>query len=154
MTTDTTSANAYLRTRVMTAPPEQLRLMLLEGAIKFARQGVDGLRRKDFEASYNGLSQCRNILVELMTTMRPDVDPDLCERLRGLYTYMYNELVHGSFNKSPERVDGVIKLLEYERETWALLIQRLAEERRTGSVAPAAPALNSAPERAPISMQA
>lgn len=151
MTSDTTSANAYLRTRVMTAPPEQLRLMLLDGALKFARQGAEGMRRKDFEASFNGLSQCRNILVELMTTMRPEVDPELCERLRGLYTFMYNELVQGSFNKSPERIDSVVKLLEYERETWALLIQRLAEERRTGAIAPAAP---GAPERAPISMQA
>jgi flagellar protein FliS len=142
---ENTSAQAYLRTKVLTAPPEQLRLMLLDGAIKFGRQGADGLRRKDYEASYNGLSQCRNIVVELLTTMRPDVDPDLCDRMTGLYTFMMGELMKGSFDKDPGRVDGVIKLLEYERETWAMLLQKLAAERGT----PADPA-----ERAALSVEA
>ena len=30
------TSNAYLRTKVMTASPEELRLMLLDGAIRFA----------------------------------------------------------------------------------------------------------------------
>lgn len=128
---ENTSAQAYLRTKVLTAPPEQLRLMLLDGAIKFARQGADGLRRKDFEASYNGISQCRNIVVELLTTMRPDIDPDLCERMTGLYTFMMGELMKGSFEKDANRVDGVTTLLEYERDTWAMLLQKLATERGT-----------------------
>lgn len=142
---ENTSAQAYLRTKVLTAPPEQLRLLLLEGAVKFARQGADGLRRRDFEASYNGLSQCRNIVVELLTTMRPDVDPDLCDRMRGLYTFMMGELIKGSLEKDADRVDSVIKLLEYERDTWALLLRKLADERVPGA---------QSPPRAAISVEA
>ncbi|MEL7471989.1 MAG: flagellar export chaperone FliS, partial [Planctomycetota bacterium] len=91
--------DAYLRTKVMTARPEELRLMLIDGAIKFATQGRDGLVNKDFEASFTGLSQARDIVLELMTSIGPDADPDLAERVKGLYSYLYSELVKGSFER-------------------------------------------------------
>lgn len=129
MSVESNPANAYLRTKVLTASPEELRLMLLDGAIKFARQGRDGLARKDYEASYNGISQCRNIVLELLSTIKSDPDPELAARVKAVYTFMYTELVKASMEKSVDRVDAVIKLLEFERETWSLLMQRLAEER-------------------------
>src|SRR5438034_2772077 len=101
MTAESTPANAYLRTKVMTASPEELRLMLLDGAIKFARQGREGLAAKDFEASYNGISQSRDIILELLTTIRPEYDPELCERVKAVYTFMYSEMVAASLEKSP-----------------------------------------------------
>jgi flagellar secretion chaperone FliS len=135
--TPETPINAYLRTRVLTASPEQLRLMLLEGAIKFASQGRDGLVAKNFEASFTGISQCRDILLELLTTMKPEFDPELCQRLRSLYTFMYTQLVEASMERDINKLDAVISLLEFERETWILLIERLAEERSTPACAAA-----------------
>ncbi|MFM9994195.1 MAG: flagellar export chaperone FliS [Phycisphaerales bacterium] len=132
------TANAYLRTKVLTASPEELRLMLLDGAIRFATQGRDGLARKDYEASYNGMSQCRNIIIELITSIRPDVDPELAQRVRSVYTFMFSELVEASFQKDPARVDEVLRLLNYERETWAMLMGKLAQG-RAGDAPPAAP---------------
>lgn len=125
-------ANAYLRTRVMSASPEELRLMLLDGAIKFARQGKDGIERKDFEASFNGVSQCRNIIFELLTTIRGDIAPELTDNVKALYTFLYTHLLDASIEKDANKVGEVIELLEYERETWVLLMQRLAEERAAG----------------------
>lgn len=123
------NANAYLRTKVLTASPEELRLMLLDGAIKFARQGRDGLARRDFEASFTGLSQARSIITELIVTIRPEADPVLAERVKSLYTFLYTELVEASLSKDFGRVDRVIELLEFERETWAMLMTKLAAER-------------------------
>lgn len=144
------STNAYLRTKVLTAKPEELRLMLLDGAIKFARQGREGLAAKDYEASYNGISQCRNIVIELINTIRPEVDPELCERVRSLYAFFYSELVTASFEKDIARLDKVIGLLEYERETWVMLMEQLASERTPG----AAPQETSPETRRPLSLQA
>jgi len=146
MTAESNSANAYLRTRVLTATPEELRLMLLDGAIKFARQGRDGLARKDYEASYNGLSQSRDIILELLTTIRPEHDPDLCERVKSVYTFMYTEMVTASMERDAVRVDSVIRLLEFERETWSLLMAQIQADRN----APPAPA----PPSAAISVEA
>ncbi|MCW5775779.1 MAG: flagellar export chaperone FliS [Phycisphaeraceae bacterium] len=128
-TSDPSAAATYLRTRVMTARPEELRMMLLDGALRFARQGREGLARRDYEASFTGLSQCQDIVMELATSVRSDQDRALAERVRGLYLYLYQELVQASVERDMTRVDGVIRLLEYERETWAMLLAKLAAER-------------------------
>ena len=146
MSVESNPANAYLRTKVLTASREELRLMLLDGAIKFARQGREGLAAKNYEASYNGITQCRNIVLELLTTIKPEFDPELCDRVKGLYTFLYTELVEASMKKSVEKLDGVIKILEFERETWVLLMQKLAGEK--------APAAEAAPGRTNLSLQA
>jgi flagellar protein FliS len=139
MSTNDRSANAYLRTRALTAPPEELRLMLLEGAVKFAVQGRNGLAARNFEASFNGLSQCRDIIVELITTIRDDVNPEMADRVRAVYTFIFHELTEAGMDKDPVRMEKVIKLLEYERETWEMLIRKLAEERGAGTVPPPRP---------------
>lgn len=128
-----TAPNAYLRTKVLTASPEELRLMLLEGAVRFARSGQEGLRTRNYEQSYNGISQCRAIVTELMTTMRREHNPEVCDRLQSLYMFLFNELVNASLEKDPDRLDKVIELLEYERETWVQLMEKLRRERASGA---------------------
>lgn len=145
MAQDTSNTNAYLRTQVLTAPPEQLRLMLLDGAIRFAAQGREAMGRRDFEGVYLGVSQCRNIVFELMTTIGPGADPELADRVRALYTFLYTRLLEASTERSTTKLDEVIGLLEYERQTWAMFIDRLAVERGHG------PGLGSAPATGRVS---
>jgi flagellar protein FliS len=121
------NTKAYLRTKVMTAGPAELRLLLFEGAVKFAEKGRRGLVENDFEAAYEGISRCQQILLELINGLRPEQDPALCERLSGLYTFLYTRLIEASRQRSAEIVEEVIKLLEYERQTWSLLIEKLSE---------------------------
>ncbi len=130
------AANAYLRTKVLSATPQELRLMLLDGAIRFGNQGREALERKDFEASFNGFSQCREIIIELMTSIRPDCDRDLSEKVRSLYGFMYKHLVDGVHDKDFTKIDEVLRLLAYERETWVLAMEKAASEK--GVAAPAA----------------
>ena len=126
MPVESNPANAYLRTKVLTASPEELRLLLLDGAIKFARQASEGLASKNYEASYNGITQCRNIVLELLTTIRPEFDPEMCERVKAVYAFMYTELVSAGMERNVTKLDAVVKLLEYERETWVMLMDKLA----------------------------
>lgn len=140
-------AAEYLRSRVMSASPQELRLMLLEGGVKYARQGRDALARKDFEGVYNGLTACRNIVLELMTSIRVDPNPELAQRVRSLYTYIYTLLVEGGHEKDLKKLDTVIELLDYERETWLLLMDKLASEQGP------APKADPPAERVPLSIQ-
>jgi flagellar protein FliS len=150
-------ANAYLRNKVLTASPEELRLMLLDGAIKFAHQGREGLQTKNYELSYTGISSCRDIVLELITSIKPEYDPQLATRVRALYTFMYTTLVEASMEKNVPKLDQVIKLLDFERETWVLLMQKLAEERAAGkqpaAVAPATPGSSAASRRVALSVE-
>lgn len=102
--------------------------MLLDGAIRFAEKGREGLVRADYEMVYDGISRSQSILMELINALRPEHDPELCKRLSSLYTFLYVRLMEASRTKNPALVEDVIRLLQYERETWAMLVQKLADE--------------------------
>src|SRR3990172_4578211 len=112
----------------MTASPQELRLMLLDGAIRFAEKGREGLVRADYEMVYDGIARCQSILMELINALRPEHDSEVCKRLSGLYTFLYTRLMEASRVKDPAIVEDVIRLLQYERETWSMLVQKLADE--------------------------
>lgn len=114
--------------------------MLLDGAIRFANQGREALVRKDFEASFNGFGQCREIIIELMTSIRPDCDRDLSEKVRSLYGFMYKHLIDGVHEKDFAKIDEVIRLLAYERETWVMAMEKVAADKAVASPAPTAAA--------------
>ncbi len=126
-------ANAYQRTQVLTAGPEQLRLLLLEGAVRFARQGVEGIRTKNHEAVYVGFSKSRDIVVELMTSIRPDTDATLRSRVQGLYMFIFKLLADASLERDETKGDKAAELLEYEVETWKMAMAKAAEERAGGA---------------------
>ena len=121
-------ADPYLKTKVMTASSAQLRQMLFDGAIKFAQQAKSGLADDNHEAAYEGISRCQQILIELITSLRPEIAPELCSNLSSLYTFLYTRLIDASRKRDPAIVGEVIDLLQYERETWSLLLERLAQE--------------------------
>ncbi len=112
----------------MTAGPAELRLMLFDGALKFVEQGRRGLIDKDYEAAFTGISRAQQIIAELVSSLDPKHAPDLCERLTGLYTFMITRLMVASHERDPAIVEEVIKLLQFERETWVMLIDKLADE--------------------------
>ena len=109
--------------------------MLLDGALRFAQLMRDGLENRDHEKIYEGSSNCRAIVTELITSLKPEVDPKLCERLNSIYTYIYSRLVEAMSEKSIEILDEVLGLLEYERETWSMLLENLASSGVTESPA-------------------
>jgi flagellar protein FliS len=131
-------SNAYLKTKVMTASPAELRLMLLDGAIRFSEQARRGYAERDFESAFEGTTRAQNIVLELINALKPDKSPEVCARLSALYTFMYKSLVEASMKKDPVIVDEVLKLLRYERETWQLCLAKLAGETRTAGGADAA----------------
>jgi flagellin-specific chaperone FliS len=76
-----------------------------------------------------GLTQAREIVIELLSTIRSEPNPALAEQVKALYAFIYQQLVEGSFEKNTQKIDVAIERLEYERETWVLLMQQLADER-------------------------
>jgi flagellar protein FliS len=130
-------SQAYLKTKVMTASPAELRLMLIDGAIRFAEQAKRGYEERDFELAFEGTTKAQNIVLELTNSLRHDQAPELCERLAALYTFLYRSLVEASMTRDVAMVDEVIRLLRFERETWQLCIEKLAVENRAAAGASA-----------------
>jgi flagellar secretion chaperone FliS len=124
-------AQNYLRTRVFTATPEQLQMMLYDGAIRFSEQARPALEKKNWETSYTMISRAQKIITELISSLEHDIHPELCGKLASLYNYVYRKLVEASTAHTIEALDEAIRILKYQRETWALLMETLGKQKAT-----------------------
>ena len=143
----TSESSAYLETKVMTASPAELRLMLIDGAIRFTEQARAALASRDHEAAFEGFSKARAIVTELIAGLNPDISPELCERLTKLYTFVFTRLVDAASTRSEETLDEVLQLLRYERDTWHMLVSNLTAENGSASMLEEAP--NASPSHDP-----
>lgn len=135
----------YLKNAVMTATPEQLQLMLYDGAIRFALRGGEGIRAGDREASFNALDRAQRIVLELNSGIRADVNPELAEQMAALYSFVYRRLVDANLNQDIQAIDEAVRILRHQRETWVMLMEKI----RDGEGAPATPPPAAAPQPAP-----
>jgi len=123
------NSHAYLQTQVLTASPEQLQLMLYDGAIRFCEQALVAIQTKEIENSYVLITKAENIILEFINSLRDDVAPDTCENMRRLYLFCYEKLVEANLKKQLPPLENALKVLRHMRETWLLLIDKLNEER-------------------------
>ncbi|HYE18099.1 MAG TPA: flagellar export chaperone FliS [Tepidisphaeraceae bacterium] len=121
------AAQNYLRTKVFTATPEQLQLMLYDGAIRFGEQGKLALSQKNFEQSYNAISRVQKIVMEMTAALKHDVNPDLCGKLASLYNYVYRKLVEANIDHNEASLADALGVLKYQRETWVMLLDQLGK---------------------------
>ena|SRR5437899_2823701 len=123
------AANQYLRTNVLTATPEQLQMMLFDGALRFCEQARTALLARNFEQSFNLISRVQKILLELSCSLKHDVLPDLCGKLAALYNYAYRKLIEANVRHDLASLDEAIGVLKYQRETWAMLLDQLGKQK-------------------------
>ena len=127
------AAANYLRAKVLTATPEQLQLMLYDGAIRFAEQGKAALAERRLDKSYEVLTRAQNILHELTGGLRHDVSPEVCKNLAALYDFAFRRLVHANIHHEVAAIDEALSVLRYQRETWLLLMSEVAKTRAAGA---------------------
>ena len=118
--------NPYLRDAVLTASPEQLQLMLYDGAIRFASQGRAGIVAKDYEKSYEKFTRAQQIVLEMHKGLNFEVNAELCRRMAALYMFIYNKLVDACVKRETQYVDDALTILRMERETWQLLVDKVS----------------------------
>lgn len=125
----------YLRSAVLTATPEQLQMMLYDGAIRFATQAREALEHRRFDQSCELLLKAQRIVLELENGLRPEVAPSLCKQLGSLYRFIYRRLVDANTQQNVEAIDDALRILKHQRETWELVIQKLRDGAPSAEVA-------------------
>lgn len=130
-----TIPNPYLRDAVLTATPEQLQLMLYDGAIRFALQARDAIDKKDYETMYLRLTRSQNIVLEMLNGLNHDINPQLCGRMAAIYNFIYRKLIDACVHRNTEEIDDAVRLLRMERETWQLLVDKVTQTRQADPAA-------------------
>jgi len=121
--------NAYLRDAVMTASPEQLQLMLYDGAIRYARQARDAIEAKDFETSFEKLTKAQNIIFEMNQGLNHEVNPSLCQQVAAIYDFLYRKLIDANLHRDVSAIDDALRVLAIERQTWQMLVDKVTKAR-------------------------
>lgn len=109
--------DAYRQTSIQTSSPATLVVMLYRGGIRFLRQAVDGIDRKDIEASHQALIRAQNIIFELRAALRPEVGP-VARSLDALYDYFLRRLTEANVNKDRQPALEVIEMMEQLLDAW------------------------------------
>lgn len=112
----------YLRNQVNTARPEDLTLMLYNGAIKFLNQAKMAIEKKDIPKANSSLVKTQDIITELMTTL--NMDYEISKSLVSLYDYMKNRLIEANIAKDVAAIVEIESMLLELRNTWATAMKQ------------------------------
>jgi flagellar protein FliS len=135
----------YLESRVLTAPPHRLHLMLIEGALRFGRQAEVALRSGDPAAASAPLMRTIDIVGEMLAGVR-SAKSEINGKLAGFYWFLFRSLSAAKINDDVEKLSDALRLLEYERQTWQLVCDKFAAEAPDVAQSPA----NNGPSRPPL----
>lgn len=124
------AANPYLRDAVLTATPEQLHLMLYDGAIRNATQAREAILRKDYETSYEKLTRAQHIILEMHKGLNFEVNAELCGRMAATYNFLYRKLLDANIHRNVQDIDDALRVLRIERETWQMLVEKVNRVRQ------------------------
>ncbi len=119
--------DAYLDTQVRTATPQKLRLMLIDGAIRFGRQAVECWGDEQRSAQrFAALARCNDIVTELFSTIHADELP-VADQVKAIYQFLLLQIAKVTNHDDPQVLQEVIEVLEQERETWQQVCTQMPE---------------------------
>jgi flagellar protein FliS len=108
---------AYAQSAVLTASPEQLVVMLYDGAIRFLRQSAEAMRAGQREQSRNRMRRAEAIIEELNSTLDMSYG-QIPARLRSIYLFCNRQLIEANAKTDATAIDSVVRLLGELREAW------------------------------------
>lgn len=118
MSTYAAAPQAYRESSVLTASPQQLVVMLYDGANRFLLQAAAAMTAGDPGAVHDRLRRAEAIVEELHATLDMD-QGEVAERLAGIYVFCRKLLNEARVERSAEKVEQVRGLLAELRGAWA-----------------------------------
>ncbi len=114
---------AYTESTVMTASPEQLVVMLYDGAIRFLRQSAEAMRAGNRELSRNRMSRAEEVIDELNYSLDLSYG-EVPQNLRSIYLFAKRQLIRANLDGDAECIDRVARMLADLRESWVTIARR------------------------------
>ena len=106
----------YSNSKIMTASPAQLTLMLYEGAIKFCNIAIVAVEDKDIEKAHNNIRKVQNIISEFRSTL--NFKYPVAKDFDKVYVYLEDRLHEANVRKDKEILEEVLGHLRTMRDTW------------------------------------
>lgn len=120
--TTMTSPQAYRQSAVLTAPPEQLVVMLYDGALRFLQQGAIAMTNGQIELSHRKLRRAEDILMHLRQTLDME-QGEIAARLLAIYSFCERHLLLARSDRDPTKIEQISELLRQLREAWVAIAE-------------------------------
>ena len=114
--TPTNGYAAYQNSKIMTASPAELTLMLYDGAIKFANIAVAAIEKNDIEKAHNNIMKVERIILEFKSSL--DHKYPVAKDFEQVYNYLIRRLHEANMKKDIEIMEEILKHLRTMRDTW------------------------------------
>lgn len=109
--------NVYKNNSVNYASKEQLLLMLVDGAVKFAKIAREALAEKDIRKSHENLVKVQDIFTELMVSLDQNAG-DWARQIYQVYDFIKTRLFEINLKKDVTMMDELMPVIESIRDTW------------------------------------
>lgn len=107
---------AYQNSKIMTASPAELTLMLYEGTIKFSNIAIMAIEKKDMDKAHANIMKTQRIIQEFQATL--DHKYPVAKDFEAVYNYLMIRLREANVKKDTEILEEVLKHLRTMRDTW------------------------------------
>ena len=111
--------NAYAKynnSKVLTASPAELTLMLYEGAIKFCNIAIMGIEQNDIQKAHTNIRKVERIIAEFRSTL--DRKYAVAEDFDRVYVYLLQRLLEANIKKDKAILEEVNMHLRSMRDNW------------------------------------
>ena len=106
----------YNNSKVMTASPAELTLMLYDGAIKFCNIAIVGIQQKNINKAHVNIIKVQKIIEEFRSTL--DRKYPVAEEFDRIYVYLLECLLEANVKKDVEKLEEVNAHLRAMRDNW------------------------------------
>lgn len=106
----------YNNSKILTASPAELTLMLYEGAIKFCNIAITAVEQKDIQKAHDNIVKTQKIIEHFRVTL--DMKYPVAQDFERVYVYLEQRLVQANMKKDPEILQEVLDHLRSMRDTW------------------------------------
>ena len=106
----------YNNSKILTASPAELTLMLYEGAIKFCNIAESAIEDKDIQKAHTNIVKTQKIIEYLRQTL--DMKYPVAQDFERIYVYLEERLVRANLKKDKEILEECLGHLRSVRDTW------------------------------------
>jgi flagellar secretion chaperone FliS len=118
--------NPYFEQTILNADPIDLIRMLYQRATTCVRDAREHLRNKRIAERSEAILRAYLAIAELLAALRPEVAPELSERLRNLYFYMQQRLLDANMQQADPPLAEALGLLITLEDAWSGVAAQLA----------------------------
>lgn len=126
MGTNKAAYQQYMKSKILTASPAELTLLLYDGFIKFCNIAINSIKKEDYYEANKNIQKAERIIGEFKITLNHKYP--VAENFDNIYDYVLKRLHDGNIKKDISILKECITHIKSLRETWKQVMEKTKEK--------------------------